>query len=101
MRQLLEQRVRIRPDSPKYNLLGLAELESNPKEAATHFKTALRYDLNYAPAYLNLSQAYQKLNEVESARWCLLRCLKLMPYGPSAQDARQRLAALNGNQEER
>ena len=73
--------------------------DSNPKEAAEQFKTALRYDLNHAPAYLNLSQAYQKMNEVESARWCLIRCLKLMPYGPSAQDARQRLAALNGNED--
>ncbi len=94
-RQLLESRVRQPPADPmKYNLLGLALLEIEPRDAVSQFKSALRCNLMFGPAYLNLAQAYQKLNDRESARLCLKRYLKLLPYGPLAADARQRLAAL-------
>jgi hypothetical protein len=95
MRQLLEPRAHREPHDPQvHNLFGLALLEADARAAIVQFKTALRCDLHYGTAYLNLAQAYQKANELESAVWCLKRYLKLMPYGPSAQDARQRLAAL-------
>jgi hypothetical protein len=99
MRQLMEPRVRLSPTSQKFNLLGLAVMDTNPREAIGHFKTALRYDLRFGSAYLNMAQAYQNTNETESARWCLKRYLKLIPYGPAAQDVRQRLAALNEHEE--
>jgi hypothetical protein len=95
MRQVMEPRVRQQPPSPqKCNLLGLALLETEPKLAIVQFKTALRYNLHYGSAYLNLAQAYEKTNDHESAILCLKRYLKLMPYGALAQDVRQRLALL-------
>ena len=45
-------------------------------------------------AYLNLAQAYQRVNDRDAAILCLKRYLKLMPFGPLAADARQRLAVL-------
>src|SRR5262249_44584664 len=96
LRQLMEQQIRRLPDDPqKHNLMGLALLESDPGAAVEQFKTALRYNLHYGPAYLNLSQAYQKLLDTVSARLCLKRYLRLMPYGAAASDVRQRLAALS------
>lgn len=96
MRQLLEPRTRREPhDPPMHNLFGLALMDADPAAAIVQFKTALRCDLRYDAAYLNLAQAYQKTKDRESARLCLKRYLKLMPYGPLAQDVRQRLAALN------
>ena len=83
------------PNDPrKFNLLGLALLQDKPRQAVGSFRRALRCDLRYEPAYLNLAQAYDKLGETSSATECLRRYLRLMPQGKLAGDARQRLAAL-------
>jgi hypothetical protein len=95
LRKLLEGRVDAPPLEPrKYNLLGLALLENEPNGAARQFQNALRCDLYYGPAYLNLAQAYEKAGNTVAAGQCLRRLLKLQPAGPLAGDARQRLAAL-------
>jgi len=95
MRQVVEPRAHQKPPSPqKYNLLGLALMESEPKLAIVQFRTALRYDLHYGPAYLNLARAYEKTKDYQSAILCLKRFLKLMPYSLLAPDVRQRLAVL-------
>jgi hypothetical protein len=97
LRTLLEGRVEALPPEPrKYNLLGLALLASDSKGAAAQFRNALRCDLYYGPAYLNLAQAYANANNPVDAALCLRRLLRLMPQGPLAADARQRLAALQG-----
>jgi hypothetical protein len=95
LRKLLEGRVDGLPQEPrKYNLLGLALLERDPREAARQFQNALRCDLYYGPAYLNLAQAYEKAGDAQGAAHCLRRLLRLIPGGPLAGDARRRLAAL-------
>jgi tetratricopeptide (TPR) repeat protein len=81
------------PEARKFNLLGLAQLDADPRQAIESFKSALRCDLRFGPAYLNLAQAYQANNEPRSARQCLIRYLELLPDGPYAADARRRLAA--------
>jgi len=81
-------------DARKHNLLGLAYLDTNPVEAIGHFRTALRCNLYFGPGYLNLAQAYEKSQDLASARLCLRRYLDLMPHGHHAADARQRLAKL-------
>lgn len=82
------------PDPRKYNLLGLAQLQANPQQAADAFKSALRCDLHYGPAYLNLALAYEKLNQRPAAAQCLQRYLQLLPMGALAADARRRLGEL-------
>jgi hypothetical protein len=95
LRQLFEGRVDRLPPAPhKYNFLGLALLETDPRGAARQFHNALRCDLYYGPAYLNLAQANEKAGDPQAAGQCLRRLLRLMPGGPLASDARQRLAAL-------
>jgi tetratricopeptide (TPR) repeat protein len=81
-------------DARVYNLMGLARLDNDPQRAITDFRNALRCNLYHGPAYFNLAQAYEKTNDVVSARRCLRRYLKLMPYAPQAEDARRRLAEL-------
>lgn len=80
-------------DARLYNLLGVALLDGDVNRAITAFREALRCDLNYGPAYLNLAQAYQKANRAQDARLCLRRYLKLFPDGELADDARRRLNA--------
>jgi tetratricopeptide (TPR) repeat protein len=83
-------------DARLYNLLGVVLLDGDAQKAqkaVTAFQDALRCDLNYGPAYLNLAQAYQKTNRPPDARQCLRRYLKLFPDGELAGDARRRLNA--------
>jgi hypothetical protein len=95
LRKLLEPRVEAEPrDEHRYNLLGLALLESDPNAAAVQFKNALRCNLYYGPGWLNLAQAYANASDRTSAVQCLRHYLRIMPYGPQADDTRQRLAAL-------
>lgn len=99
LRRLVEPRVEAEPrDAHKYNLLGLALLPSDPAAAAKQFQNALRCDLGYAPGWLNLAQAYAAAHEPEAASQCLRHYLHGTPYGPFADDARQRLAALEAGQ---
>jgi Tol biopolymer transport system component len=96
LRRLLEPRVDAMPrDAHRYNLLGLALLESDPSAAAQQFKNALRCDLYYGPGWLNLAQAYANAKDATAAAQCLRHYLRVLPYGPYADDARQRLAALS------
>jgi tetratricopeptide (TPR) repeat protein len=81
-------------DARKFNLLGLALLERQPREAAGAFKKAIRCDLSYGPGYLNLAQAYRLSNDTPSAVACLRRYLEIQSFGPQAADAARRLAAL-------
>jgi tetratricopeptide (TPR) repeat protein len=81
-------------EAEAYNLFGLIWMPGKPEKAIEEFKNALRCDLNYGPAYLNLAQAYAQRNDPEAARPCLRRYLKLMPEGDYARDARRRLATL-------
>ncbi|HZT80129.1 MAG TPA: hypothetical protein VFA26_07905 [Gemmataceae bacterium] len=82
------------PDARKHNLLGLAVLANDPQGSVKHFQAALRCDLRYAPGYLNLARAYQQAGNPQDAALCLRRLVKMVPFGPHAADARQRLAAL-------
>jgi tetratricopeptide (TPR) repeat protein len=91
LRKLMEQCADQPPDPRKYNLLGLALLDTDLGKAIEAFKDALRYDLEFEPAYLNLAQAYHRRGLPESARLCLRRYLELMPEGEYAGDARRRL----------
>ncbi len=79
-------------DAHLYNLVGIATLESNSDKAVLAFQTALRCDLNFGPAYLNLAQAYTKSGSAQQVGQCLRRYLKLFPKGEWAEDARRRLA---------
>ncbi len=84
-------------DPRLYNLLGVAALEGDPHGAIVAFQDALRCDLNYGPAYLNLADAHEKAGRVADARLCLRRYLKLFPDGEWADDARRRLAVAGDN----
>jgi predicted Zn-dependent protease len=96
LQKLMEDQCdRLPRDPRKFNLLGLALLESEPRQAVDAFKNALRCDLRFEPAYLNLAQAYQLTNDPQSARMCLERYLAFIPGGVYAADARRRLAALD------
>lgn len=86
-------------DARVCNLLGLAVLETDPKRAVEYFHTALRCDLYFGAAYLNMAEAFRRLKNVESATLCLRRYLKLQPYGTYAIDARHRLARLQQEQD--
>jgi tetratricopeptide (TPR) repeat protein len=98
LRKLLEPRADLEPrDEHRYNLLGLALLESDPNAAVQQFKNALRCNLYYGPGWLNLAQAYAKANDRTAAVQCLRHYLRIMPYGPEAGDTRQRLAALQAD----
>jgi tetratricopeptide (TPR) repeat protein len=89
-------------DARKFNLLGLAFLlpregRTDPEEvqqALDAFKNALRCDLHFGAAYLNLARAYDLAHDPRAARQCLLRYLRLMPRGPYVGDAHRRLAEL-------
>jgi hypothetical protein len=98
LHQLLEKRFELTSaDARLYNLLGLADLETEPRQAIDAFKNALRCDLHFGPAYFNLAQAYRKIEDKEAARRCLLRYLRLRPDGDAdlVADAERRLHELN------
>jgi hypothetical protein len=88
----------LKPDALKdarvYNFVGVSLLDDDAAAAVIALKNALRCNLYHGPAYFNLAQAYEKLNDPASARLCLQRYLKLMSWGPLADDARRRLAEL-------
>jgi hypothetical protein len=93
LQRLMEQQCQVWPhDARQYNLLGLALLETKPREAIEAFKKAVRCDLHFEPAYLNLAQAYERVNDRDAKRSCLYRYLRLRPDGVYADDARRRLA---------
>ncbi len=85
-------------DARKFNLLGVAMMERdsapNARSPIDAFKKALRCDLHFGPAYLNLARAYEIAGDPPSAIGCLKRYLELLPNGPLAADAARRLAEL-------
>lgn len=98
LRQLMETQCRPGLADPRmFNLSGLALLDADPAAAAVQFRKALRCNLYYGPGYFNLSLACEKSGDRAAAVLCLRRYLKLLPFGPLAADARQRLAVLNGS----
>jgi tetratricopeptide (TPR) repeat protein len=84
-----------RPDSAGlFNLLGLLQLEAEPRQAITTFKRSLRCDLQYGPAYVNLAQAYAAVGDTAAARACLRRYLEVLPDGPLVPDVLERIGKL-------
>jgi tetratricopeptide (TPR) repeat protein len=86
--------VKDRYDAPLYNLLGLAFLEDDTASAVNAFRRALRCDLSFGAAYLNLAQAYERAGQTQAAGQCLRRYLELFPDGPYRDDAVRRLGTL-------
>jgi tetratricopeptide (TPR) repeat protein len=96
-RKVADRLVRIMPEEARYeNALGVARLatDQEPLEALKLFEKALRCDLKYGPAYLNLALGYEKIGKRLEARQCLRRYLELLPNGDLAEDAKNRLNAL-------
>jgi tetratricopeptide (TPR) repeat protein len=85
-------------DARLYNLLGVVLLDGDVNKAVIAFNNALRCDLKYGPAYVNLAQAYQKAGRTQDARLCLRRYLKLFPDGELADDARRRITVAGDDQ---
>jgi len=99
IRRVVEERCNRAPhDARLFNYLGIALLDSDTAQAMNAFKKALRCDLHYGPAYLNLAQAYAKVGETANARAVLKRCIDQIPGGPYADDALRRLVALEPQQ---
>jgi tetratricopeptide (TPR) repeat protein len=95
IRRVVEERCSRAPyDARLFNYLGISLLDGDARQAINAFKKALRCDLNYGPAYLNLAQAYEKVGETANARAVLKRCIDVIVGGPSAEDALRRLVAL-------
>ncbi len=78
-------------DAHLYNLMGITLMDASPNRGITAFQDALRCDLKYGPAYLNLAQSYEAVKQTSDARLTLRRYLKLFPEGELAADARRRL----------
>jgi tetratricopeptide (TPR) repeat protein len=101
--ELMSQQSDLPPkDARKFNLLGLALLlprdgrtdADEVQQALDAFRNALRCDLHFGPAYLNLARAYDLAHDPRAARLCLLRYLRLMPRGPHVAEVHRRLADL-------
>lgn len=82
-------------DARAYNLLGVSLLKIDPAGAVEVFRKAIRCDLRFGAAYLNLAEAYRAQQNPVAARECLERYLTLAPYGPASADVRRRLAELD------
>jgi tetratricopeptide (TPR) repeat protein len=96
-RKVADRLVRIMPEEARYeNALGVARLatDQEPNESLKFFEKALRCDLKYGPAYLNLALGYEKIGKRQEARQCLRRYLELLPNGDLAEDAKNRLNTL-------
>jgi tetratricopeptide (TPR) repeat protein len=78
-----------------YNLMGLALIDGNARQAINAFKKSIRCDLRYGPAYFNLAAAYDKNGEKSAARQCLRRYLELYPAGMLSDEALERLGRLD------
>jgi hypothetical protein len=80
-------------DPWRYNLLGLARLQDDPRGAIDAFKYSLRCDLRFEAGYLNLALAYERAGQPAKAHACLRHYQALMPAGKYAADAARRLTA--------
>jgi tetratricopeptide (TPR) repeat protein len=79
----------------RYNMLGVARLKDDVAGAIDAFKFALRSDLQFDEAYLNLALAYQRSGSLNQAKQCLTRYLNFRPDGKYAPEVRSRLAVLD------
>ncbi len=97
LKRLMQKQTTRDPGDPAlYNLLGLALLDADSRQAQNAFKKALRCKLHYEPAYVNLASAFEKAGDVPSAKACLRRYLDLFPHSSLAADVALRLGRLEG-----
>ena len=71
-----------------------AYVKGDHLEAVTRFRTAVRVDATYAPAWRALGLAHEKLGEWGQAKTALQRYLQLAPDAPDAAQMRERLGTL-------
>ncbi len=67
-----------------------------PQRALEEFRNVLSRDSLHVIAIFNLGIVYYDLNEVDSARTCWQKYLRLDPNGPAASKARELLAETDG-----
>jgi outer membrane protein assembly factor BamD (BamD/ComL family) len=60
--------------------------------ALGRFREAVKWNENYAEAYLRMSEAYDKLKDPAAARKALEKYVALEPKGKQAEQARKRLS---------
>ena len=68
-----------------------AYVKGDHHDAVTRFRTAVRVDATYAPAWRALGLAHEKLGEWGQAKTALQRYLQLAPDAPDAAQMRERL----------
>lgn len=91
-RDLLQRPATLPPDPRLHNLLGVALLPTDKNAAIKSFQDAIRCDLTFGPAYLNLAQAYWESGQITNARQCLRLYLRRAPKGELVADAQRRLS---------
>jgi outer membrane protein assembly factor BamD (BamD/ComL family) len=64
----------------------------NYRAALGRFREAVKWNENYAEAYLRMSEAHDKLKDTVAARKALEKYLELEPNGKQAEQARKRLS---------
>lgn len=74
-----------------FNLGNLHEEEGRREAALRHYKNAVRRDPFFPEAHLNLALLYDRLGLPRSARGHWRRYLQIVPEGPWAEIARERL----------
>jgi Tfp pilus assembly protein PilF len=62
------------------------------RAALGRFREAVKWNENYAEAYLRMSEVYDKLKDPAEARKALEKYLALEPNGKQAEHARKRLS---------
>ncbi len=64
----------------------------NYRAALGRFREAVKWNENYAEAYLRMGAAYDKLKDPAAARKALGKYVELEPNGKQAEQARKRLS---------
>lgn len=75
------------------NLLGtILQQQGQHSQAITRFETAIKYADDFAPAYYNLAESLQQLQQTTAALSALKTALKLVPAGSEpARDIQKRI----------
>lgn len=91
--------VAVAPDDPNaHDSYGEGLLNAGRvDEAAREYERAIELDETFANSYLMLGTAYRQLDEQEKSRLMLEEFLRLSPEGPQADQARQMLVEIEGN----
>lgn len=81
------------PHAPNvWNNLGVAYLDKGEMEKAmSAFQRALELKPDYASAYFNLSQLFEKLGDQEQVRECLKKVIQLDEHGELGRRAKERI----------